>query len=417
MATRKAEHVVALILAILGTACASTEEQADSTVRSDAAPGRVTPQDLHDGDATDPDLAGPHDAAGPAMSLPRTRAARAIAAADEAAFARFSELASFAGAGVPEPGSALIGRNRIWGELFSPRFQVGAGFAVRIAAAAGQQEALRRAFAAVEVGLRDQAPDGSLPSRVPDFVGMGAQPGSADAASAVAFFLQDACPALLALDVADPAGELISVGERNTVIVGLGAAVSWLETQTVLLEEVDATAPNRLLHDGLAFQACGLLTRMPSAFKLAERFVDLALAFTREDGVLVEAGGADTSYQAVSIEQMLGLVLAQYDDSDGRLSTVLETGLRWLEGKVGADGRVDSTGNTRTCGGCEVFLPGDPPKEVSVSAVIRALAYGSVVQGIIEEDAADRFIGWLRTAPETSCFEDDGNGGLGPTTC
>lgn len=340
-----------------------------------------------------------------------------IAAADKATFTRFMELGSIAGSGVPPEGTPLIGRNRTWGDLYSPRFQVGAGFAVRIAAAAREGAALERAFSAVSVAVRDQNEDGSLPSSVPDSVGMGQQPGPADVASAVAFYLQDACPALLALAAVDPRGDFVALEARSDLEARLAAALGWLETQTDRLRQVDAQAPNRLLHNAVAFQSCAVLTQTSAGLGLAEAFVALALAFQNGDGVLEEAGGTDTSYQAVSLEQMIELLQAGYTDPDGALASALQAGLRWLEGRVTGDGRIDSTDNTRTCGGCEVFLPGDPPKQVSVSAVFRALAYGSASQRRIEAAAADRFIAWLRTRPATSCFEDDGAGQLVPTAC
>jgi len=59
--------------------------------------------------------------------------------ADVKAYQLFPEaFAARAGAALPVDESGLIGRNRQWGAFFSPRFQLGAGAALRTAIAAGR---------------------------------------------------------------------------------------------------------------------------------------------------------------------------------------------------------------------------------------------------------------------------------------
>lgn len=121
--------------------------------------------------------------------------------------------------------SGLIGRNRAWGELFSPRFQLGAGSALRTALAAERPRDAASAFRAIEVGALSARPDGLLPSRLPPSVG--GPPSAADSASVAAFFLGDACLGVRAFDALavaapwlaariDDAGRIDSSGNTRT---------------------------------------------------------------------------------------------------------------------------------------------------------------------------------------------------------
>lgn len=339
-----------------------------------------------------------------------------LAALDAKVVARFpSATAATIQASIPIDETGLLGRNREWGGLYSVRFQVGAGLATRVSLAAGDLESASRAFLALEVGSSAVKDDGSIPSSFPDQPPFsGAQPGPTDIASAAAFFLGDACLALHALARSPRADDVASATRRQTVTDRLSRAVAWLNSQDSLLLAGDQYAPNRLFHDALAFQACGALGGDTTALALAAEFAERALAqFDPSGGFYVEGGGSDTNYQAVNVRVAVDLLLAGLVARRAEIEAQLAPATGWCVERTTADGRVDSSGNTRSCGGCEVFLPGDPPKQLGLPEWFRALAWGG---GLLDDgeawSAADRFVEWVSSNPTVSCFVQDGNGQL-----
>ena len=335
---------------------------------------------------------------------------------DKATVERFpATIEAFAAGGVPTDDRGLLGRNREWGALYSPRFQLG-GLALRVFSATGDVARAAKAFRAIEVTTDTIQGDGTLPSSVPNLPEFGGQqPSAADAASAAAFFLGDACLALQGLLATARADEVASRERRERATKGLARAVTWLETKRSLLSSADKNAPNRLFHDALAFEACGALTGS-SARGRAVEFVDAAMAqFNANDGTYVEGGGFDTSYQAVNVTIAVDLLLAGHILRRPALETQLASATRWCAGRTTNDGRVDSSGNKRTCGGCETFLPGDPPKQLSILSWFRALVWTGTL--FADSDAlagAGRFEKWLSTKPAASCFSRDTAGVLQP---
>jgi len=278
----------------------------------------------------------------------------------------------------------LIGRNREWGDLYSVRFQYGSGRALRQGLATQDVVLMRLARGAIRAGLESIEPDGAFPASLPKNLFPNTEPGPSDQASAAAFFMSDVCPALM---IAGPSADETAQAR---------AAMEWLSARQGVLLRKDALAPNRLLIDGLAFASCGALLGDEKIAAQAGPFIDAALEMLREDGVFLEAGGSDTSYQSVAIVvglEVIALELAGSRQED--LTVGLRLASQWLQERVAPDGVLDSTGNTRTCAS-ETFL--GRSKDVDLREVFRALAYA----GATFEDgdtAAARFAGWLRTRP------------------
>ncbi|MEM1417942.1 MAG: hypothetical protein AAGH15_23800, partial [Myxococcota bacterium] len=342
-----------------------------------------------------------------ASDLGTAEPGRRLAAIDARVVARAPDVATaLAGPGVPASDDGLLGRNRAWGALFSARFQLGAGLALRLALAFDRTDVAARAFRAIEVGALSVEEDGRLPSRVPEELAMGRQPTRADVASGAAFFLSDACPALLVLE-AHPSRDLVAAEPRREAVSdALGRTLPWLLGEAEVLVAADGRTPNRLLHDAVAYAACAAIRPEEGALAAATRFTDLATERYDARGFYVEAGGPDTNYQAVNV--YVAADRLALSPASPTLGTQLEAALAWMVSRTSADGRVDSTGNARSCEGCEVFLPGDPPKQLGVAAWARALAYGGATA--MDDDAfaaLERFAAWVETATDTSCFVRD----------
>ena len=281
--------------------------------------------------------------------------------------------------GVPDE-DGLIGRNRSGGRLYSPRFQYGAGRAWRHSLASGARDDASRARSAVIAGFGALLEDGRFASSWP---GTERPVGPSETASAAAFFLSDACPALAA------AGD----GSRQDDVI---LALERLQRDAPLLRCADDQAPNRLLLNALAFHACGTHVARPDLAGEAELFVLAALAFTSDTGVIREAGGSDTSYQAVSLNAMSDLIALGYRGMGAdALDRAHAHGAGWLADRIGADGALDSTDNTRTCAG-ETFAR--RPKDVDLREVFTALARAEAM-GRVEGDTVRRYAGWLRGRP------------------
>jgi hypothetical protein len=310
---------------------------------------------------------------------------------------------------VAAPGAAidtngLIGRNRRYGKMISPRLQLGAGAALRVGLHGNGGMAIN-GFRAIEVGTHAIAPDGEVVSIKPPDAPIGAELSKADEASGAAFFMADACPALMALRSTPNLGAIADAGRQARVIAALDRGLRWLMWRANDLERIDRTVPNRLLYDALAYHGCGVLTGNKEAQNLSRRFVALALGQTRSDGVFVEKGGSDTTYQAVSVRLALDLLLTGYQAEDARqLNLAWQSGAIWLANRIMADGSIDSTGNTRTCKGGESFLGTE--KKVWPPGVYGALIYAAELMpnsGI--NSAAGRLSAWARANPRADpCF-------------
>ena len=277
-----------------------------------------------------------------------------------------------------------LGRNRSWRHFASVRFQYGAGRALRYAASIGDEAMARMALGAIDAALNTIAQDGGFRVSVPAQFGE-QRVSIASQASAAAFFLSDICPALIGTHHADQ--------RRDTIAKAMG----WLDQHQDVLIATDAAAPNRLLINALAFYSCGRLIDNAGIASGADPFVTAAMTFFRADGVMVERGGSDTSYQAVSLLAATDLVSLGYAaDDEAPLREFIDDGSAWLRGKIDEQGRLDSSQNTRTCAD-ESFL--GKYKQADIWAVWRALAYADAM-GFKETDELQRLSTWIRTRPD-----------------
>jgi hypothetical protein len=318
--------------------------------------------------------------------------------ADMAAFRAYPQIyAQIARASLPTDQGGLIGPNRQWGAMYSPRFQLGAGQGLRFAISTNAIPQATLAFHGIRASAAVIRNDGYVPSSLPTDLFPDAKPSPTDIASGAAFFLGDACLGMMALESSPDANTIIPADVRRTVKDKLVRAIRWLAPQRQTLEDEDRRAPNRLFFDALAFHACGTLGADSDSRRLADRFVTLALASMTSQGYFTEGGGWDTTYQSVSIRVANDLIVAGYV-RDGLQPTIAKA-TTWLALRVDAQGRVDSSGNTRTCGGGESFL--GKKKLLSPAAVFMALAF----TGTRENDpnalrAAERVAAWASQTPE-----------------
>ncbi len=323
----------------------------------------------------------------PSHSASRIIACLSVAACLIAVSASAQELALFQNmppdllrytGGARPDADGMVGHNQ--GGFKSPEFQRGAMHYMIRAVVRRDERGVDEAWRAIDAAFHEQTEQGK-------FGRDGAPHGGP---SAVAFWLADLCHGLLILRESDLAPKYQQ--KIDLLIPKIHKAAQWLalpKYQTRLKRD-DADAPNRLLFDALAFGLSGLLTDDDSLKQVGRQFVDLAMARYREtDGVFVEKGGHDSSYQAVAA-LMLQVWAVHFPDP--KLDAAIDRAVAWEVGRVGPDGQIDVTGNTRTGLGQERWMGRD--KDVNQSEVTLCLLYHFARTGDTRSlDAARRIVG------------------------
>ncbi|MCE5267688.1 MAG: hypothetical protein LLG00_07365 [Planctomycetaceae bacterium] len=285
-------------------------------------------------------------------------------------------LLRYTGGAKPDA-DGMVSYNR--GGFKSPEFQRGAMLYLIRGVVASDREAAADAWRAIDATFQRQTDAGNF--------GRAGQPHGGP--SAVAFWLADLDQAILVLresglgpEYKDRLAQLLPKVRR---------AAQWLAQPRYQerLKREDADAPNRLLFDGLAYGLSGILADDNELKQLGRRFVDLAMTqFRATDGVFLEKGGHDSSYQAVAA---LNLQVWLLYFPDKRLADAAAAAVRWERARIKPDGQVDVTGNSRTGLRQEQWM--GHPKGVNLSQITLCLLYDYARTGNQQSlDAARRIV-------------------------
>ena len=128
---------------------------------------------------------------------------------------------------------------------------------------------------------------------------------------------------------------------------------------------------NRLLIAAKAFGLCGAVLKEDGLKTSARKLVAAALQRRDADGVFIERGGRDSSYNAVSL--LMGQVLALHQP-DPELTNAIERSMVWQRTRILPTGEVLLISNTRTGLGQEKSFGGGI-KKVNYGEVALALCY------------------------------------------
>jgi hypothetical protein len=286
-----------------------------------------------------------------------------------------AELLRYTGGGRPDA-DGMVGHNQ--GGFKSPEFQCGAMHYLAKAVARNDQPGVDEGWRAIDATFRYQTVQGGFSRK-------GAPHGGP---SAVAFWLAALDQAVLVLRESELGPKY---KERiDQLVPRIRKAAQWLAQPRYQdrLKHDDADAPNRLLFDALAYGLSGISTGDDELKQIGRRFVDLAMARYRpSDGVFLEKGGHDSSYQAVAA---LNLQIWLVYFPDKKLEADLDRAIRWELGRVGTDGRIDVAGNTRTGLGQEQWMGHE--KGVNLSEITLCLLYDFARTGNRQSLAAARRI-------------------------
>jgi hypothetical protein len=131
---------------------------------------------------------------------------------------------------------------------------------------------------------------------------------------------------------------------------------------------------NRMLIAAKAFGLCGVILEDEELKASSRKLVAAALVRRDADGVFVERGGRDSSYNAVSL--LMGQVLSIYLP-DPKLNEAMVRTMVWQRTRIRPTGEVEVSGNTRTGVGKEATL--GVPKGVNYREVALAFCYFGMI--------------------------------------
>jgi hypothetical protein len=243
----------------------------------------------------------------------------------------------------------------------SPEFQRGAMLYLIRAVVRQDTRAVEEGWRAIDATFREQTEEGKF----------GREHVPHGGPSAAAFWLADLGEALLVLR--ESALEPAFQGRIRSLVPKVHKAAHWLAQPRYQerLRHDDAETPNRLLFAALAYGLSGVLADDAPLRQVGRRFVDLAMTrYRQSDGVFLEKGGTDSSYQAVAALK-LQVWITHFPDR--KLAAAVERAVAWERGRIGPDGQIDVTGNTRTGLGQERWMGHE--KDVNQSEVTFCLLY------------------------------------------
>jgi hypothetical protein len=149
---------------------------------------------------------------------------------------------------------------------------------------------------------------------------------------------------------------------------------------------------NRVIIAAKAFGLCGLVLDDPRMVEKSRLLIAHALTLRDKEGVFIERGGRDSSYNVVSI--LFGQVLALHLPLP-EFEAALPAAVKWQLTRILPSGEVDVSGNTRTGVGLEADPFSGKAKTVNYTEIAMALTlYGTIHQDKEVLAAADRVFGY-----------------------
>jgi len=286
-----------------------------------------------------------------AISLAPTFAAEPTLPPNHAELLRRMPAALLAYSGTVPTANGLVGYNR--DGFKAAAFQRGATVKLALATARGDEKQADDCWRAVEVTFAHQTVDG-------DF---------GDPPTSVAFWLCELGRSLIVIQespLADHFRDRIASLKPK-----IAKAAQWLVEKREPLQRGDRSTPNRLFFDAEAYLFSGLLVGDESLQKVGHDFLDEGMKLYRpEDGVFLEHGGADSSYQAVNLLRLQEIIL---HFPNRHIQDAIAKGVQWEIARIGSDGSVSTEGNTRVHSGGEKYMGHE--KQVNVGEISLALLY------------------------------------------
>ena len=275
------------------------------------------------------------------------------------------EFLPYVGGALPSQ-DGLIGHNR--GGFKASAFQRGATLTLAIAAARGDRKRAEDCWRAVDATFAQQKAEGNF----------------GDPPTSVAFWLCELCRSLLIVQQSPLARDFQD--RIAALLPKIRKAAGWLAEQQAVLIKSDSDTPNRLFFSAEAFSFAGILLKDEKLTAVGKNFLTRGMKLFRdEDGVFLEHGGGDSSYQAVNLLRLQEIVIYF---PDPKLEAAIRKGMKWELTRIAPDGTVSTEGNTRVHPGGEKFMGTE--KQVNVYEITLALLYFHIRTGDADALAASQ---------------------------
>jgi len=276
--------------------------------------------------------------------------------------------------GVPDA-QGFIGFQSQQGRWFEAGMQRGGCWMLISAVVAGDEARADAAWKSIEATFAHQVEDGGfLSNPKPEATHPPTLPERVETAF---FYLQELAHAILVVQASPMEGHF---HDRITALKPrLRRACAFIQKgYDGIILKAGHTA-NRMFIAAKAFGLCGLILEDDQLKASSRKLVAVAMARRDADGVFIENGGRDSSYNAVSL--LMAQVLVFYlPDPD--LDAALVRAMAWQRTCIKPTGEVAVAGNTRTGVGKEIFM--GQPKNVNYPEVALAFAYFGMVHGDAE---------------------------------
>jgi len=156
-------------------------------------------------------------------------------------------------------------------------------------------------------------------------------------------------------------------------------------------------AVNRIVIAAKAFGTCGVALHDDQLIATSKKLIAHAITLRDKDGVFLENGGRDSSYNNVSI--LFGTVLGMHVPIP-EFEAVLPAAMKWELSRIKPNGEIDVSGNTRTGVGLEPSPFTGEAKGVNYGEIVQALTfYGLLHHDKAILDAADRVFAFSHSRP------------------
>jgi hypothetical protein len=291
-------------------------------------------------------------------------------------------LAALSAGDMPDA-NGFTGSNRAHGKWVESGPQRGSCRAVIAAVVAGDLAAADNAWRGIDVAFSHQRADGSFESK-PAANGKISSAFDANIETAY-FFLQELGRALLVIRESPHAAHF---QDRITALTPkIRLAVAYINSGYDTIIPKVGHAVNRVIIAAKAFGTCGVFLGDEKLIAQSQKLIAHAITLRDKEGVFIENGGRDSSYNVVSI--LFGSVLALHVPLP-EFEAVLPAAVAWELTRVLPSGEIDVNGNTRTGVGKEPDAFGKA-KTVNYKEVVLALTiYGLVHQDKASLAAAER---------------------------
>lgn len=279
--------------------------------------------------------------------------------------------------------NGLTGTNRVTGKWLEAGPQRGSCRAVIAAVVADDLRAADDAWRGIDVAFAHQRADGGFEAEIrPN--GASARPFGAAVETAY-FFLQEL--GRMVLVIRQSPHEAHFHDRMVALEPKMRRACAFISSGYDTIIASSSHAVNRIIIAAKAFGTCGLALHDDALVATSRKLIAHALTLRDKDGVFIEHGGRDSSYNVVSI--LFGQVLALHVALP-EFEAALPAAVAWELTRIKESGEVEVAGNTRTGVGKEKSYSGQP-KNVNYNEVVLALTfYGLAHQDRAALAAADR---------------------------